>query len=62
MFEAIFGIIFVIIGFALYFAPTLEAYHRKKKNKEAIFYLNFFLGWTLIGWVVALVWAVTKDK
>ena len=25
--------------------------------------LNLFLGWTLVGWVVALVWAVTaKDK
>ena len=23
----------------------------------AIFFLNLFLGWTLIGWVVALAWA-----
>ena len=23
--------------------------------------LNIFLGWTLIGWVVALVWAVSPD-
>jgi hypothetical protein len=23
--------------------------------------LNFFLGWTMIGWVVALVWAVKAD-
>jgi threonine/homoserine/homoserine lactone efflux protein len=23
--------------------------------------LNFFLGWTLVGWVVALVWAMSKD-
>jgi hypothetical protein len=23
--------------------------------------LNFFLGWTVIGWVVALVWAVKTD-
>lgn len=26
----------------------------------AIFVVNLFLGWTLIGWVVALAWAVTK--
>jgi len=23
--------------------------------------LNLFLGWTLIGWIVALVWASTVD-
>jgi hypothetical protein len=36
-------------------------YHGRK-NKGAIFVLNLFLGWTLIGWVVALVWAVSEDK
>jgi hypothetical protein len=25
------------------------------------FLLNLFLGWTMIGWVVALVWAVKTD-
>ena len=24
--------------------------------------LNILLGWTVIGWVVALVWALTKDN
>jgi Uncharacterised protein family UPF0547/Superinfection immunity protein len=23
--------------------------------------LNLFLGWTVVGWVISLVWAVTKD-
>jgi len=27
----------------------------------AIGALNLFLGWSLIGWVAALVWALTKD-
>ena len=27
----------------------------------AILLLNFFLGWTMIGWIVALVWAVKTD-
>jgi hypothetical protein len=45
----------------IYFIPTLVAHSNKKQNITAIGMLNFFLGWTLIGWVVALVWAVSKD-
>lgn len=45
-----------------YFAPTIVGYMRKKDNKTAILMLNLFLGWTVVGWVVALVWAVSKDK
>lgn len=32
-----------------------------KRNADAIVALNFFLGWTFIGWVIALVWALIKD-
>lgn len=45
----------------LYFLPTVCAAYECKKNTGAIFILNFLLGWTLLGWVIALVWAVTKD-
>jgi hypothetical protein len=44
-----------------YFLPTIVAIVRKKRNVGAIAILNFFLGWTLIGWIVALVWALTAD-
>lgn len=50
-----------IIIFILYFAPAITGYMNKKKNKSAILTLNFFLGWTVIGWIVALVWATMKD-
>jgi Superinfection immunity protein len=48
-------------GFVLYFLPSIIALARSKRNLLAIFLLNFFLGWTAVGWVVALVWAVTAD-
>ena len=60
-FNSIIGIIFFILSLALYFLPTIIAVLKKKRNALAIFLLNFFLGWTFIGWVVALVWSVTKD-
>lgn len=54
-------VIAVIIGIlVLYFIPTIIAFFRQHNNKLAIFLLNLFLGWTLLGWVIALVWSVTK--
>ena len=53
------AVMYFAIGLALYFLPAIVG--RKKKNKTAILVLNFFLGWTLIGWIIALVWATTKD-
>jgi hypothetical protein len=46
----------------IYFAPSIVAHQNRKRNANAIFILNFFLGWTLIGWVVALVWVNTVEK
>ncbi|TRZ48114.1 superinfection immunity protein, partial [bacterium] len=33
---------------------------RQHKNSLAIFLLNLLLGWTVLGWVVSLVWSVMK--
>ncbi len=51
--------ILLLIVFFIYFLPSFVG--RKKKNASAIFILNFFFGWSIIGWVVALIWAVTKE-
>lgn len=49
----------VIIFFILYFLPTLIAHSRKHPNENAIGVFNFFLGWTILGWILALVWSQT---
>ena len=59
-----FGLIFFPIfgfGFVLYFLPTIIAFARNKRDTTSILLLNLFLGWTAIGWVIALVWAVKTD-
>ncbi|MGA8621038.1 MAG: superinfection immunity protein [Candidatus Sulfotelmatobacter sp.] len=48
-------------GFVMYFLPSIIALARSKRDIAAILLLNFFLGWTVIGWVVSLVWAVKTD-
>ena len=55
------GLIGVIIIIALYFIPTIVATSRKGTNAGSVFVINFLLGWTLVGWAVALAMAV-KSK
>jgi len=47
----------VLASFAIYFVPTIIAYMRDHHSVLAIFVANFFLGWTFLGWVGALVWS-----
>lgn len=56
---SVFLLIFLLI---VYFLPSIVAGTRKKRNANAITVLNLFLGWTLIGWVIALVWAAMNDE
>jgi hypothetical protein len=49
------------IVIVMYFFPTILAGLRHKRNTPAIGMLNFWLGWTLLGWVIALVWACTFE-
>jgi len=50
-------ILFILLMIGLYFLPGLVATMRDQRNANAIFVLNLFLGWTVLGWVIALVWA-----
>jgi T4 superinfection immunity protein len=43
----------------LYFLPAIIG--RDKRDAAGIFLLNLFLGWTVIGWVIALIWACTAE-
>ncbi|MGA8012243.1 MAG: superinfection immunity protein [Candidatus Acidiferrales bacterium] len=44
-----------------YFSPSIIAFAKHKTNRSAILALNFFLGWTAVGWIVAMVWALKGD-
>lgn len=52
------GIIILLMILSLYLLPFIIAKSRGMANRWSIFFLNLFLGWTLIGWVVSLCWSV----
>jgi hypothetical protein len=53
---------FFIVAPALYLLPTYEAWKNEHPNLTAIALVNIFLGWSLLGWVVAIVWAFKKAE
>jgi hypothetical protein len=55
------GVFLLLVCMFIYFGPSIVAEMNEKKQKWAIVVLNALLGWTVIGWVVAMVWAVMKD-
>ena len=50
-----------LLAFVIYFLPAIVAASRGHHNSNAIFLLNLFLGWTFLGWVLALVWSATSS-
>jgi hypothetical protein len=50
----------LLILTALYFLPSIIG--KGKRDAMGIFLVNLFLGWTLIGWVVAFLWACASDR
>ena len=60
--EIVFGFFVVISFIVAYFLPALIAHVREHNNTAAIFVLNLLLGWSFIGWCVALVWAFTNNR
>jgi len=56
----LFLLLILVISFllGLYFLPTLIALVKHNINILVIFLLNLFTGWTFIGWIVLLIWAV----
>ena len=55
------GLIELAIAVALYFLPAIIAHHRHHNSSGSIFVVNFFFGWSIIGWVLCLAWACSGN-
>jgi len=56
------SLVLVLLAVSFYFIPSLVAMKRDHPNAVPIFLVNAFFGWTVIGWVGALVWSFTAFK
>ncbi len=53
-------LILLIVAGGLYLLPAVIAVTRSHPSALAIAALNLFLGWSFIGWIVSLVWALSS--
>ncbi len=58
----ILALLIIVGSICLYMLPYIIAKRKNKRNLNAIGILNLLLGWTLIGWVGALIWALCEDR
>lgn len=51
-----------MLSFVIYFLPTIIAllFCESKQLKLTVFLINFLLGWTIVGWIVALIMSVAN--
>jgi hypothetical protein len=52
-----FGLLALLL--CLYFLPTIIAGKRGVNAGFALFFVNLFVGWTVVGWIVCLIWAAS---
>jgi len=54
-------LILLFLGLMLYFLPAFIALITFHRNAAAIAVLNLLAGWTVVGWLIAIVWAFTNS-
>ena len=52
------GIIGIVAAIFFYWVPSITAQVRHVPNKGSVIVVNLFLGWTVVGWIVALAMAM----
>ena len=54
--------VFLAILIVPYWLPTIIAFRRKHPSKGGVLAVNLLLGWTFVGWVVSLAWALSDNS
>ncbi len=54
----LFAIPVVIVALAVYLLPTFIAIYRRHTRRTAIIIINALLGWTVAGWLAAMIWSL----
>lgn len=55
-------VISLFLVLAFYLLPTILAIKRKSPHTTAVIIINFFFGFTLVGWIIALVLASKQPQ
>jgi hypothetical protein len=59
--ESFFLIFFACGAVFFWLVPIMVAMNRKHRNRVPIILTTVFVGWTVIGWIAAMIWASTDN-
>lgn len=59
--DLIIAVLLLGLLMVLYLLPAIIATNKDHKQSTAIWVLTIFAGWTVIGWIAALVWAFVDN-
>ncbi|HEY0613699.1 MAG TPA: superinfection immunity protein [Candidatus Elarobacter sp.] len=51
-------VVAIVCALALYFVPSVVAFSRRVPHKWGVVLVNVFVGWTVLGWLWSLLWAL----
>jgi len=54
------GFLLIALALAVYFLPSIISSTRTRRYLTGIFWVNLLFGWTVLGWIAALIWAVME--
>ena len=57
------GIMLLVpVSLAIYLLPIIIAAAKHKRDMLGVVLLNVLAGWSLVGWIISLVWAFSPDR
>lgn len=56
------SLLILVIGALIYFIPSINAASRNHNSAAAITAANLFFGWTILGWLLCLVWSYSGNR
>jgi len=54
-------ILLTLLGIVLYCLPSIIAKIRNHNNLSAVILVNLLLGWSILGWIISLIWSFTDN-
>lgn len=57
-----YGEYIAVLFLIIYYIPILIGIKRRHQNIIGLGILNFFFGWTVIGWFAALIWSFSYNE
>ncbi len=59
MIDLLLSLVGAVVALCVYFLPAYNAARRRHPQDTAILLLTLLLGWTVLGWIAALIWSAT---